>query len=133
MPYRLGIDLGGTKVLAGVIDVKDGRILGRAKKRSHADHGPEDLIKRMLKAGEEAIDESGVKGGDISAVGIGVAGQIDHNAGVILKAPNLAGMANTPLAEITRKHFDKPASLFNDVEAAAAGEAAFGAGRDEKD
>ncbi len=47
MAHVLGIDLGGTKVLAGVVDVKSGKILSTAKKRSAAQHGP-DIIKTHL-------------------------------------------------------------------------------------
>jgi len=133
MVYRLGIDLGGTKVLAGVIDVETGRVLCTAKKRSRAEHGSADLIQRLIRAGKEAIAESGVKPRDIEAIGIGVAGQIDRAKGVIIRAPNLAGMANVNLAQIVRKELDRPVSLYNDVEAAAAGEAAFGSGKGHRD
>lgn len=133
MACRLGIDLGGTKVLAGVVDVDSGEVLSAAKKRSHAEHGPKDLIQRLLKAANDAIDQSGVKAGRIESVGIGVAGQIDRVEGVVLKAPNLAHMADVRLADIVERELGKPVHLFNDVEAAAAGEAAFGTGRGQKD
>jgi glucokinase len=129
----LGIDLGGTKVLAGVIDVSSGKILARCKKRSRAEHGPTDLVERLQIAAEDALKESGVKRGDIDRIGIGVAGQIDRKNGVVLNAPNLANMTNMKMAEIVEKGLGKPVSLYNDVEAAAAGEATFGAGSGEKD
>lgn len=133
MTYVLGVDLGGTKVLAGVIDVDSGKILGRGKKRSRAEHGPADLVERLQVAAEDAIKESGVKRGDIDRIGIGVAGQIDRKNGVVLNAPNLANMTNMKLAEIVRQGLGKSVSLYNDVEAAAAGEASFGAGSGHKD
>lgn len=133
MKYALGIDLGGTKVLAGVIDLKSGKVLSTAKKRSHAEHGPKDLVERLLQAAKKALDESGVKEDDIGCAGIGAAGQIDRDRGVVIAAPNLAGMADMALAARVRKELDLPTYLFNDVEAAAAGEAAFGAGKDLKD
>jgi glucokinase len=129
----LGIDLGGTKVLAGVIDIDSGKILGRGKKRSRAEHGPTDLVERLQVAAEDAIKESGLKRGDIDRIGIGVAGQIDRKNGVVLNAPNLANMTNMKLAEIVAKGLGKPVSLYNDVEAAAAGEASFGAGSGQRD
>lgn len=133
MTYELGIDLGGTKVLSGVIDVDKGKILSQAKKRSHADHGPEDLIKRLVESARRALDESGVKEKDVARVGIGVAGQIDREKGVVIAAPNLAGMADVKLAKIVGDELGKPVSLYNDVEAAAAGEASHGAGKGHKD
>jgi glucokinase len=133
MPHVLGIDLGGTKVLAGVVDVTTGRVLSSAKKRSRAEHGPTDLVLRLEEAGQKALDDSGVKPGDVDRIGIGVAGQIDRKKGVVLAAPNLANMTNMPLARMVTEKLAKPVSIFNDVEAAAAGEAAFGAGKGKKD
>jgi len=56
--YVLGIDLGGTKALAGIIDVETGRVLSTAKKRSRAEHGPDDLIQRLVTV---ADDGSGIR------------------------------------------------------------------------
>ena len=56
--YTIGIDLGGTKILAGVVDEK-GKILGRAKKTTHADKGPDEVISRIVKCMEEALEASG--------------------------------------------------------------------------
>lgn len=133
MPYVLGIDLGGTKVLSGVVDTDTGRVLSSAKKRSHAQDGPEAIVERVVETAEEAIKESGVERSEIERAGIGVAGQIDRARGIVLNAPNLAGMANVMLADVVSKQVGLPVSLFNDVEAAAAGEATFGAGRGRKD
>lgn len=133
MAYVLGIDMGGTKVLAGVIDEKTGKILGMAKKRTRAEHGPSDIVQRALEAAKDAIAASAVKNGAISRIGIGVAAQIDHERGVVINAPNIAGMANVPLADVVQKELGHPVSVFNDVEAAAAGEAAFGSGKGHKD
>lgn len=133
MKHALGIDLGGTKVLAGVVDVETGQVLSRAKKRSHAEHGPKDLVRRLEEVAREAIQQSGLRSGDIRHVGIGVAGQIDRDRGVVLSAPNLAGMTDMPLAEHASKELGKRVSLYNDVEAAAAGEAQFGAGKGHED
>ncbi len=133
MTHALGIDLGGTKVLAGVIDLKTGEVCSAIKKRSRAEHGPTDLITRLTDAGKEAIEQSGVDAKKIGRVGIGVAGQIDRKDGIVLAAPNLANMTNVKLAEIVGKAVDRPVTLYNDVEAAAAGEAAFGSGKGKKD
>ena len=50
MGLTLGIDLGGTKVLAGVIDAKTGKVLGSGKKRSRAEHTSSDIVARLLEA-----------------------------------------------------------------------------------
>ena len=133
MAYVLGIDLGGTKALAGIIDVETGRVLSTAKKRSRAEHGPDDLIQRLVTVADEAVKQSGVRRTDVRLVGIGVAGQINRHRGLVISAPNLANMSNVKLADIIKDQLGIPARLFNDVEAAAAGEASFGAGRGKKD
>ncbi|MGH2442018.1 MAG: ROK family protein [Chloroflexota bacterium] len=133
MSHALGIDLGGTKVLAGVIHTETGKVLSKVKKRTHAEHSPEDLVERMLSAARQAIAESGVSASKIHTAGIGVAGQIDREQGIVIAAPNLANMANVKLAQRIREQLDLPVHLFNDVEAAAAGEAAFGAGKGKRD
>lgn len=131
--YVLGVDLGGTKVLAGVIDLKTGKVLSAAKKRSHAEHTSQDLIVRLVEASHTAIEQSEVDRQDIRSVGIGVAGQIDREKGVVVSAPNLAHMANVRLASLVEKDLGLPVHIFNDVEAAAAGEAACGSGAGKQD
>jgi len=133
MGLTLGIDLGGTKVLAGVIDAKTGKILGSGKKRSRAEHTSADIVGRLLEAAKIALAESKVPKSDIDQIGIGVAGQIDRPAGVVVNAPNIANLRNFPLAEFVKKELGAPVRLYNDVEAGAAGEATFGSGKGHKD
>lgn len=133
MTYTLGIDLGGTKVLAGVIEAETGHVLSTAKKRSQAEESIENPLHRLFEVAHEAINNSGLKRHDVAHVGIGVAGQIDREKGRILNAPNLPGLSHTSLGKQVEKELGLPVSLFNDVEAAAAGEAAHGAGKGEPD
>jgi len=128
MRYALGIDLGGTKMLAGVIDLESGKVLSTVKHRSPADQGPEELTARLLEAAQEAID--GAKGARPEAIGVGAPGQIDREKGVLLSGPNLGRrMDNLPLRALLHKRFDLPVLLANDVEIGATGEGAFGAGK----
>lgn len=133
MSYTLGIDLGGTKVLSGVVNPKTGEILSSVKKRTRAEHGPGDIVGRLEEAATEAVLASGVKQSEIARIGIGVAGQIDRKQGIVIDAPNLANMANVRLADEVSKKLGKPVYLYNDVEAAAAGEATHGSGNGESD
>jgi glucokinase len=77
------------------------------------------------------MQSAGGKNG-IDRIGIGVAGQIDRKTGVVVNAPNIAGLRQFKLAQVVENELSKPVSLFNDVEAGAAGEAAFGAGKGHK-
>jgi len=129
MPYVLGIDLGGTKMLAGAIDTDSGAVLGTARKRTHVERGADEILTRLLRVSEEAIEASGLKMHDIQAVGVGVAGQVDAAKNVLQQAPNLVeGLLGSALPNVLGEKLGVPVRLSNDVAAAAAGEAAFGAG-----
>jgi glucokinase len=130
MSYALGIDLGGTKVLAGVVNTDTGEVLATALKRTRAANDTGNVVQRMLAVAEEAIAECAMRSHDIVAAGIGVAGQVDTEQGVLIRAPNLPeSLAGSHLAEKLEDELHYPVLLVNDVVAAAAGEAGFGAGR----
>ncbi|GAC1632420.1 MAG: ROK family protein [Chloroflexota bacterium] len=130
MAHALGIDLGGTKILAGIIDVESGRVLATAKKRTRADHGPDDVMERLLATADEALAASGIEPAAIVAAGVGAAGQVDVDKGELVRAPNLpAGMVGVPIAGAVSDRFKCPVTLANDLAAAASGEAEFGAGK----
>ena len=130
MNVALGIDFGGTKVLAGVVDIDSGEVLATAKKRTNAADSAEQMMDRLFAVGEEAAQKAKVKTGDLIGVGVGLAGQIDTERGILLGAPNLSQTAvDLPMAELLTDHFGVPARLRNDVQVAALGEGAFGAGQ----
>jgi glucokinase len=129
--YGLGVDLGGTKIMAGVVDVTTGKVVGSARRRTRAERGAAFMLDRLSGVVEGALAEAKVKPGALAGMGIGAAGQVDRAAGVLIAAPNLAhDTANLPLAEEMRRRFKMPVALGNDVEVAAVGELRFGAGRD---
>jgi glucokinase len=135
MPYALGIDLGGTKILAGVIDLRSGKVMSLAKKRTRVELGADEMVARILGVAREALAAANLPSGEsVRSVGIGAAGQVDRARGILLRAPNLAtDVRDLPLAERINHALDLPATLCNDVEAAAAGEAHFGSGRGHSD
>jgi glucokinase len=127
--YALGIDLGGTKTLAAVIDLSDGSVVASARKRTRAERGQDFVTQRTIELATNAINAAKLSDGDeLIAIGVGAAGQIDRKDGVVLDAPNL-GVHNMPLRDILNKTFNLPVFVGNDVEVAAMGEALFGSGR----
>jgi glucokinase len=127
--YALGIDLGGTKVLASIVDVMSGEVISSVRKRTKAEKGQDFVSKRTIELASSALDEAQLpNGAEIVAIGVGAAGQIDRKAGVILDAPNL-GVRNMDLGDLLGKHFGKPVSVGNDVEVATIGELYYGSGR----
>ena len=128
--YGLGIDLGGTKILAGVIDLDSGAVLATAKKRTKAKHGPAELLDRLGDTAEEALSAAKLpKGSVVGTIGVAAAGQIDPARGLLISGPNLAGVANLPISEALGQRFGLPVRLGNDVQGATIGELTFGAGK----
>jgi glucokinase len=127
--YALGIDLGGTKTLAAVVDITTGEVIASERKRTRAEKGQNFVSQRIIELSTAVIEAAKLPAdGGIVAVGIGAAGQIDRKAGVVLDAPNL-GVKDMPMREILGKQYGKPVAVGNDVEVAALGEYLYGSGR----
>ncbi len=125
--FWLGIDLGGTKILAEVYD-EGWRRLSEVKVRTKGEEGQEKVVKRLLDAGREALKQAKVEKGGLRGVGIGVPGVLDPAAGLVVEAANL-GWKNVALRGILEKAFGAPATVVNDVDAGTYGEAVMGAGK----
>ena len=123
MTLTIGVDVGGTKVAAGVVD-EDGTILARTR-RPTPSTSPDDVEQTIAALVAELRD-----GRDIEAVGIGAAGFIDVNRATVLFAPNLA-WRDEPLRDDVSKLIGLPVVVENDANAMAWGEYRFGAGRGE--
>ncbi|MBN9682384.1 MULTISPECIES: ROK family protein [unclassified Corallococcus] len=123
----LGIDLGGTFARAAVVDGK-GEILASAKVAVQ-DRKPQGVVETIAQAAEEAVKKSGVK---VDGCGVGAAGQIHKDTGVISVAPNL-GWRDVPLAAMLTKRLGFDVKVVNDLSAAAWGELHAGAGRGAQD
>ncbi len=133
--HALGVDFGGTKVLAAVVDLETGKVVGTGKKKTRPDDGPDALMGRIYETGEAAIREArlGKKDG-IVGIGVGIAGQVDARRGMLLGTPNLSqATVELPMADLLTQRFGVPAALRNDVQIAALGEEHFGAGKDAVD
>jgi glucokinase len=126
----LGIDFGGTKLLAAVVDLDTGDVIATAKKRTSASDGPKQVLDRIHSVADAALASAKLKSKELAGIGVGAAGQVDAKEGVLLGTPNLSqAVIDLPIAESLRKRYGVPAALRNDVQVAAAGELAFGAGK----
>jgi glucokinase len=127
--YALGIDLGGTKALAAVVNITTGEVIASERRRTHAEKGQEYVSQHITHLSAAALELAKLpNGAEIVAVGIGAAGQIDRQRGVVVNAPNL-GVKDMPMADILGKQFGKPVAVGNDVEVAALGEYLYGSGQ----
>lgn len=126
--YSIGIDLGGTKILIGLVEKESGKVVSHIKKKTKKEKGPENIVRKMVEGVEELLEESEKSFTEISSIGIGSAGQIDRKNGIIIGAPNL-DCYNLNLKEILQNKFNIPVFVGNDVEVATIGEQKFGAGK----
>ena len=126
--YSIGIDLGGTKILIALVNRETGEVLEHVKKKTKKDKGPKNIIKKMLEGIEELLENSGKTLDDISSIGVGAAGQIDRQNGILIAAANL-DCYDLDIKGILSEKFNIPVFVGNDVEIAAIGEQKFGAGR----
>lgn len=125
--YLVGVDLGGTKILAAVLD-REGHILSREKKKSRVERGPSEVIHRILRCVESAIDQAGIKKSEVLALGIGSPGPLNPVTGVVEAPCNLPGWINVPLKTIMEQHLGFRVFLDNDVNVGTYGEYRMGAG-----
>lgn len=123
----IGIDLGGTKILGGVVTPK-GEILARAKKKTQADKGPEQILDRIVDVARMAAETAEIDVSDCAGLGIGAPGQIDFESGSIVYAPNL-GWKNVALCDHLAKELGIPVKLDNDVNIVAVAEHRWGMGK----
>ena len=123
----LGLDIGGTKLAAGVVD-QAGVVHSFLVEPSRAEEGPDAALARLFDLGRRAVDESGLGIEAVGAVGIGCGGPLDAGRGVLLAPLHLPGWRNVPVSALAASAFDRPVALENDATAAAAGEHRWGAG-----
>lgn len=123
---RIGFDLGGTKMLAAVLD-DDNQTIGRAKTKTEG-FGNDEIAGKIEEVIATAIDAAGVSAAQITAIGIAVPGLIDARRGIVLHTPNI-GIRNLDLGARIRATFGSSALLCNDVNAGLWGEFVHGAAR----
>jgi glucokinase len=121
----LGVDIGGTKVEAGLVDAS-GRVLLSERSRIVARGSAEEGLKSVFAAIDALLRDPRAK--KAKAVGISVPGWVDSNRGVVVNATNLPCWLNYPLAKKIERHYRLPVKLANDGNAASLAESAWGAG-----
>ncbi|KAB2342954.1 ROK family glucokinase [Actinomadura rudentiformis] len=124
MALTIGVDVGGTKVAAGVVDDR-GTILEKVRRPT-----PSTNPKETAEVIAEVVDLLKGKFEDVSAVGLGTAGFVDETRSTVLFAPNLA-WRDEPIKQKVEEQVGLPVVVENDANATAWGEARFGAGRGE--
>ena len=130
MKYYIGIDLGGTNIVAGVVD-ENYNIVSKASTKTNLPRPEKEIAADMAKVSVEAVKEAGLKMDDIEWVGIGTPGIANSEKGIIEYSCNL-GFNNTPMVDYIKEYIDKPVFIENDANAAAYGEYVAGAAKGAK-
>ena len=125
--YRIGVDLGGTNISAGVIDDKL-EIIGRGKLKTNCPREAELILADVAKAVELAAADAGIGMKDVVSIGIGTPGSVNKTTGYIEYANNL-DFDKVPAKQILEARLKKTVYLDNDANCAALGEAVAGVGR----
>ena len=120
----IGIDIGGTNIRAALVTGR--RINRRRRACTRGEMGVEECLKQIRSVIEPLRKEA-------AAIGIGIAGIIDSEKGVVRYSPNLKEWKNISLARILRNKFNLPVYVLNDVNAICLGESKYGAGQGHKD
>jgi glucokinase len=126
---RGGIDLGGTKIEAVVVD-ESNNVLGSARHPTPTDGGPQGVADELAAAITEAASHAGLEPSGLLGVGVGSPGVVDPETGAVSSARNLPDWDGSfELAATLRSAIGAPVMIGNDVQVATDGEFELGAGR----
>jgi glucokinase len=126
---RGGIDLGGTKIEAIVVDSRN-NLLGSSRHPTPTTGGPKDVAREMTAAMKEACEAAGLESSGLRGVGVGSPGVIDDDTGAVSTARNLPGWNGSfELGKTLSEALGTPVYVGNDVQVATDAEFKLGAGK----
>jgi glucokinase len=125
MKYYVGIDLGGTNIVAGVVD-EEYNIIAKASTKTNCPRPEKEIADDMARMALEAVKNANLTIDQIEWIGVGTPGIANSETGIIEYSNNL-GFKNTPMVKYIQETIDKPVFIENDANAAAYGEFVAGA------
>jgi glucokinase len=126
MKYYVSVDVGGTKVLAGVA-TEDGEVLARSKEKTERG-SKKKLLEQIERAIGDAVAQANLSPGRISGISVNVPGVVDSQTGYVVSTPN-APLSDTSLGEHMTQTFGAPAIVGNDASVGVVGEYWHGAAK----
>lgn len=126
--YYIGIDLGGTKIAAGLVN-KEGRIIRKSSVPTYRDRDYKQIIKDMALLVQDILKVENLTLNNIERIGIGLPGSVNKKEGKLFYANNFKAQ-NIPVAYEMRKHINVPVYIENDANCAALAESVAGAAKD---
>ncbi len=128
--YRVGIDLGGTNIVSGVVD-ENYNIVAKARLKTNSKRGFEAVVQDMATTVKMALEKANIDISQVDAIGIGSPGAINSEKGIVNYAYNL-GFKDVPITDMIEEKLGIKTFLENDANAAAYGEFIAGAGKGTK-
>ncbi len=126
-PYAIGIDIGGTKIAAGVLD-RDMNVLSVCMTKEHAGQLPAQVVDAVEKVYWAALEKAAVSPDQLAGVGLGFGGHTHGHEGVVLTSSNMPDWDNMPLRDVVARRLDQFVLLDNDANLGALAEHRYGAG-----
>jgi len=130
MKYYVGIDLGGTNIVAGVVD-EEYNIIAKASTKTNCPRPEKEIADDMARMALEAVKNAKLTIDDSEWIGVGTPGIANSSTGIIEYSNNL-GFKDTPMVKYIQETIDKPVFIENDANAAAYGEFVAGAAKGAK-
>ena len=128
--YRLGIDLGGTNIVAGVVD-EEYKIIAKASCKTNVPRPESEICDSMAEVAVKAVEKAKITMDDIESIGIGVPGAVNPKTGVIEYSANLF-FHNWEVVKMMNERLNKKVLIENDANAAALGEYLAGSAKGAK-
>ena len=126
--YRIGIDIGGTNIVAGIVDCNY-RILEISSIPTRVTESPYDLLNDIEQCIRDLLQSAGISISECAGIGIGTPGSCDPKQGIVRNAHNI-GWYSVPVCELLHQRFNLPIFISNDADCATLGEVVAGAARD---
>jgi len=123
--FTIGVDIGGTKINAALVDTS-GNVISTHYRLLDPSRDADKTISSVIDSIRICLGESDKTA---SAIGLGVAGQIDKESGIVRRSPNLPTWKDVPLGTRLKDAFDLPVAVNNDVRVSTWGEWQHGAGK----
>jgi len=125
--YAIGIDLGGTFIKGGVLDL-DGNVVYKTSIETQSEKGQDGVLERMAELSRMVAAGAGITLEQVRCVGVGSPGPLSTTRGIVYSAPNLPGWEDVAVVKKLEEKVKRPVFLENDANAAAYAENWVGAG-----
>lgn len=123
-----GVDLGGTKLSAGLFDLK-GRLIDKTTVFDHINKSEDMVVEQIALLVKSLLKKNDFKEDELKGIGVGFPGHLRFQEGITITTSNLPGFMDYPFKENIQRYFTVPVIVDNDVNAQAYGEFKFGGGK----